>query len=110
MKPWVAWTLRAVLSAGLLTWILTRPELRAFLPLVREADAGWLIAAFVCGGLSMAGLAWRWGICLRAMQVHLPWRAVLRITLAASAAGYFSVGQLGVDAAKVLMAGRIVSI
>lgn len=107
MKPQRVWLLRGLLSAALLAWLLTRLDWRTFPPLLRTAHPGWALAALGCGGLSMAGLAWRWSLCLRAFRIHLPARALLRITLASSAAGFFSIGHLGMDAARVLMADRL---
>ncbi len=107
MKPQMAWLLRGVVSAALLAWLLTRLDWKTFPPLLQAAHPGWALAALGCGGLSMAGLAWRWSLCLRAFRIHLPAGVLLRITLASSAAGFFSIGQLGMDAARVLMAGRL---
>ena len=98
--------LKVALSAGLLAWILSRPELDTLGPLMSGMDVRWILAGFACAGLSVWLLAWRWQACLRAVGLHLPMPEVFRITLAASAAGYFSVGTLGTDTAKVFLVAR----
>jgi uncharacterized membrane protein YbhN (UPF0104 family) len=98
--------LKMTLSAGLLAWILSRPELDALGPLMAGVDTRWLLAGFACAGLSVWLLAWRWQACLHAVGLRLPMAEVFRITLAASAAGYFSVGTLGADTAKVFLVAR----
>lgn len=98
--------LKLALSFGLLAWILSRPELAAIGPLVAAMNARWIAAGFVVAGVSLFLLAWRWHACLRAMDVVVPLWQVFQITLASSAAGYFSIGTLGADAARVFMLHR----
>ena len=97
---------KIALSAALLTWILMRPEVGSLLPLLQQARMGWIAAGFGCAGLAILGIAWRWQACLQALGIEIRLLEIFRIVLAATAAGYFSIGQLGVDAAKILLAGR----
>jgi uncharacterized membrane protein YbhN (UPF0104 family) len=108
MKPATALLLRGLLSAALLAWLLSRLDWNTFPAAVRTADPAWALAALACGGLSIAGLAWRWSLCLQAFRIYLPAGTLLRLMLASTAAGFFSIGQLGADAAKVLLADRLV--
>ncbi len=94
------------LSIGLLGWIFSRLDLVQLGPRLADAHWEWLGAGFLCGGLAIAGMAWRWQACLAALELDLPLAVVTRITLSAWAMGYFSVGQLGVDATKILLAGQ----
>ena len=102
----LTWLLRWLVSAGLLAWILTRPELARLGPELRRVQPGWLLAGGSCAGLSLALGAWRWQACLQALGLEIPLGRVVQITLAGTAAGYFSFGSLGADLAKVLLAGR----
>lgn len=94
---------KLLLSAALLTWLLTRPGMEDFPRLVMSADLRWLWPAFLCGALTVVMSAWRWQLCLRAVGIRIPFRETLRITLAANATGYFSIGTLGNDATRILL-------
>ncbi|MCF7676239.1 MAG: flippase-like domain-containing protein [Akkermansiaceae bacterium] len=100
------WILRWAVSAGLLGWILTRVEFGRFLAEVPHLDVFWLLGGLACAGLSLALGAWRWQACLRALGMEVGFWSLFKITLAATAAGCVSFGSLGVDLAKVVLAGR----
>jgi uncharacterized membrane protein YbhN (UPF0104 family) len=102
----LTWLLRWLVSAGLLAWILTRPELGQFGTELRRMNMAWLLAGLLCAALALALGAWRWQACLQALGLHLPLAQVFQISLAAAAAGCFSFGALGTDLAKVVLAGR----
>ena len=94
------------MSAALLGWILTRPELGQFGPELRHLNLLWLLGGLLCAGLSLALGAWRWQACLRALGMELPLPCLFTVSLAATAAGCVSLGSLGADLAKVVLAGR----
>jgi uncharacterized membrane protein YbhN (UPF0104 family) len=71
-------------------------------------DPGWLLGGLLCAGLSLALSAWRWQACLLALDIELPLGTLVKINLAATAAGYVSFGSLGADLAKLMMIGRSV--
>lgn len=100
------WLLRWLVSAGLLAWILTRPELARLGPELRRVNLWWVLAGLLCAGLTLALSAWRWQACLQALGLVIPLGRLCSITLAGAAAGCFSFGALGTDLAKVLLAGR----
>ena len=104
-KPRLTWLLRWLVSAGLLAWILTRPELGQLGPELRRMNPAWLLGGLLCAGLSLAISAWRWQACLRALGMDVPLGRLCQISLAAAAAGCFSFGALGTDLAKVLLIG-----
>ena len=118
MEPWAwklppmtirrrwTWILRWVVSAGLLGWILTRVEFCSFLAEVGHLDLVWLLGGLGCAGLSLALGAWRWQACLQALGMEVKYWNLFKITLTATAAGCVSFGSLGVDLAKVVLAGR----
>lgn len=97
---------RWLVSAGLLAWILTRPELGRLGEELRNADWRWLAAGFVSAGLTLALGAWRWQACLCAFGLEVSMSRLCKITLAAAAAGCVSFGTLGTDLAKVVLLGR----
>lgn len=100
------WLLRWLVSAGLLAWILTRPELGQLGPALLRVNPWWVLAGLGCAGLNLALSAWRWQACLQALELTIPIGRLCAITLAGAAAGYFSFGSLGTDLARVLLAGR----
>jgi len=102
----LTWTLRWLVSAGLLGWILTRPELGRLGEEMRHLDLIWLLGGLLCAGLSLALGAWRWQACLRALGMEIGLLRLFQITLAATTAGYVSFGSVGADLARVVLAGR----
>ncbi|MCX6875716.1 MAG: lysylphosphatidylglycerol synthase transmembrane domain-containing protein [Verrucomicrobia bacterium] len=101
----ITWLLRWLVSAGLLAWILTRPEVGRLGPEWQRLNLVWLLAGLLCAGLSLALGAWRWQACLQALGLDLPLGRLFKVTLAAAAAGGVSFGALGTDLARVLLAG-----
>lgn len=97
---------KLLLSAALLAWLLTRPGMEGFPRLFASAEPQWLLLAFLSGALNITFCAWRWQVCLRGVGIHIPFHRTLRITLAADAAGYFSIGSLGNDATRMLLVAR----
>ena len=100
------WLLKGVVTAGLLLWLFSNPEIRAGLTGLRLLTPGWLLLGFAAAGFGQVLEAARWQGCLRTAGVALPFFFVLRITLISTAAGLFSLGALGADAVKVILAGR----
>ncbi len=97
---------KLLISAALLTWLLTRPGMEEFPRLVASADPRWLLPAFLCGAFNISLCAWRWHICLRGVGVRIPFQQTVRITLAGDASGYFSIGSVGNDATRMLLVSR----
>lgn len=106
MRPWTVWLLKAIFTAGLLGWLLSRPEVREGLGSLRHLGPGWLAAGFLTAGASQLFAAWRWQVCLRTAGVPLPGAMVFRFTLMSSAAGFLSIGTLGADAVRIALAVR----
>ena len=102
----LTWALRWLVSAGLLGWILTRPELVRGWGEWRCLHPGWVLGGLLCAGGSLALGAWRWQACLRGLGIEIGLGRLLKITLVASAAGCVSFGALGADLAKVVLLGR----
>ena len=98
--------LRASITIALLVWIFSRPDVRDGLHAAEFQRPWWLVGGFACGGAAAVLSALRWSACLRACDCALPFRTVLRISLAGNAAGLVSVGALGEDAVRVALAAR----
>lgn len=97
---------KLLISAALLAWLLTRPGMEDLSGLISSADPRWLVPAYFCGALNITLCAWRWHICLGGVGIQIPFRQTLRISLAANAAGSFSIGTLGHDATRLLLVAR----
>lgn len=63
--------LKIVVSVGLLIFIFSTIDLPAFLRVLQEANAGWLLAALVVMMLGVVIRAWRWKILLDAIGVRV---------------------------------------
>lgn len=98
--------LRGFVSAALLIWILTRPDLRHLGNDFWHLKPRWLMGGFLCAGLAFALSAWRWQACLRALGIEIGLMRLFKISLVAAAIGCVSFGALGVDLAKVMLVGR----
>ena len=101
--PWAA---RAAVTAALLGWLAARQDVREGLAAAAFSRPLWLGGALACGAAAAVFAAWRWHACLAACGCPLPFRAALRVSLAANAAGLFAPGSLGVDAVRVALAAR----
>ena len=106
MRLVTVWLLKAACTAGLLTWLLSRPEVRGGLQSLSHLTPAWLLAGFCMAGVSQIITAWRWHVCLRTAGTPLPFESVLRLTLISTAAGFLSIGTLGADAVRVALASR----
>lgn len=106
MRPWTVWLLKASFTAALLTWLLSRDEVRLGLKSLSGLSPAWLVAGFGIAGISHLFAAWRWQVCLRTTGVRLGMGEVFRLTLISAAAGFLSIGTLGADAVRVALAAR----
>jgi len=102
----ISWSLRWLVSAGLLAWILTRPEVARLGTEFWRMNPVWVLGGLTCAGLAQWLGAWRWQACLQALGMDVPLVRVFKVSLVATVAGCFSFGALGTDLARVLMAGR----
>lgn len=99
--------LRAVLAVGLMVWVLRRLRWEEMSDMSWEALRGeWLALAFVLGGLSVLGWAWRWWWFLRIYNVNARFGEILRLTLFADFFNLYFLGPLGADGIRLLLLGR----
>lgn len=106
MRSSSLWFLKAGVTAVLLAWLFSRPEIRHGLSGALKMRPGWLVAGFLSAGLGQVMAAWRWGSALKMLGLHLPAFTLFRLTLMGTGAGFLSVGSLGNDAVRVALAGR----
>ncbi len=81
MRALTAWLLKAAVTAGLLFWLFSNPEIREGLTSLRLLTPGWLMLGFAAAGLGQVVEACRWRVCLRTAGVTLSFITALRITL-----------------------------
>lgn len=82
----VVWSffLRFGLSAALLAWLFSRIDYKHTLAAIKQADKGYLLAAFLVFFLTCAFILWRWIILMKALGLKFK-----RV----SAARWFFIGQ-----------------
>lgn len=101
--------LRIVVSAGLLTWVLSRVGLDKLAGTVRGANLALIAFA---GLLSIAGIfvrAWRWQILLRAIGARPPFRRLAYLYFVGQFFSTFLPTGFAGDVVRVLEAGEGVS-
>jgi len=64
--------LKIAVSVGLLIFIFSTIDLKAFLGVIQGANAWWLLAALIMMMLGVVIRAWRWKILLDAIGVRVP--------------------------------------
>lgn len=105
-RPRRAWLVRLAITLVILAWVLTRRDVWSGLRSAQLAAPWWLVAAVVSGVLAAVLAAVRWHCCLTACECPRPFSTVLRISFASSAAGLLSIGPIGVDAMRVVLAAN----
>ena len=98
------WGVRLAIAASLLLWVFSNDDVRRGMWNVHFARPWFLAAALISAALSTLLAAWRWFVCLRALECALPFGTVLRFLIAGNAAGMLSIGPLGVDVVRGALA------
>jgi len=99
--------LRAALAVGLMVWVLRRLRLEEVSHFSWGHVAwGWLLLAFLFGGLSVLGWAGRWWWFLRVYGIRARYRELLRLTLFADFFNLYFLGPLGADGIRLLLLSR----
>ncbi|MDM8520694.1 lysylphosphatidylglycerol synthase transmembrane domain-containing protein [Anaerolineales bacterium HSG6] len=70
--PYLATTLKLLISIGLLYFIFTKIDFPAFIAIVRQAHIGWVITAMSLMILGVVLRAWRWQSLLNAIDIRVP--------------------------------------
>lgn len=80
--------LRIGISAALLVFLFGKVDRKALFQIIREADTGKLLFAFLIFSLVYIVCIFRWEMLLRAVRVHLP---IKRVIISFSAGLFFNV-------------------
>ena len=94
----LGFVLRIVISAGLLTFLLFKVDIRLIIDAIKEAKVHWLVALL---GLQFAQRffgAFRWHVLVRSTNKTVGFCAALRICFVANFVGLFLPGVVGMGA------------
>ena len=95
------WTLKIVVSGGLLWVLLARVDLARLWDLSRTASIGWLLAALATYFIGIVVSVWRWGILLDAQHVPIRFATRLRSFLVATFFNNFLPSNIGGDVIRI---------
>jgi uncharacterized protein (TIRG00374 family) len=95
------WTLKIVVSAGLLYVLLSRVDLARLGAQARAASPAWLTAALALYLLMILVSAWRWDLLLRAQRVRVPFGALTNSFLVATFFNNFLPSNIGGDVIRI---------
>lgn len=97
----LGFVLRIVISAGLLTFLLFKVDIRLIIDAIKEAKVHWLVALL---GLQFAQRffgAFRWHVLVRSTNKTVGFGAALRICFVANFVGLFLPGVVGMEALRI---------
>ncbi len=77
MRKFLLQSLKIVISAGLVYWLLRQIGLAEIWHLFQKVNGWWIVAAFVLFSMSHVLGSVQWHVLLRAEGVHLVWKKVL---------------------------------
>jgi uncharacterized membrane protein YbhN (UPF0104 family) len=103
LGTWLLFGLKAVISLGLLAWVLSRAGVGSVLDRFGQIDAGWAAASLAVMVIQYAIMVARWDLVLRrAFGLHLGLRRLSLVFGLGEVAGTFLPGILGLDAIRTL--------
>lgn len=107
MKGKQAWlSVQVVVSVGLLTLLLRQFDWAAFLAIAGRMSAGFYLGSLLAVAFGQLLYAYRWQVILGTMNIHLPYRSVLRQYLIGLFFSNLMPTTIGGDAARVYYLGR----
>ncbi len=95
------WSLKIVVSVGLLYVLLSRVDLARLAAQARSASPAWLGAALGLYLLAIMISAWRWNLLLRAQRVEVPFGALANSFLIATFFNNFLPSNIGGDVIRI---------
>jgi glycosyltransferase 2 family protein len=101
------WTLKVLVSGGLLYVLLSRVDLARLWAIARTASIPWLAAALGLYFVMVVISAWRWDLLLRAQDIHLPFRRLLNSFLVATFFNNFLPSNIGGDVVRIRDTSRV---
>ncbi|MEK6573812.1 MAG: lysylphosphatidylglycerol synthase transmembrane domain-containing protein [Chloroflexota bacterium] len=97
---------RIVISAGLLFWVIRSAGLDQIVGVARNAQPGWIVAAFALSAIGIIVRAYRWQILLNAVSARPPFgRLVYLYFVGQFFSSFLPTGFAG-DAVRVIEAGE----
>jgi uncharacterized protein (TIRG00374 family) len=95
------WTVKIVVSGGLLYVLLDRVDLNRLWDTARAASMPWLIAALGSYLVMILVSAWRWGLLLTAQRIRVPFSVLTSSFLVATFLNNFLPSNIGGDVMRV---------
>lgn len=95
------WTLKIVVSAGLLYFLLSQVDLVRLAQQARSASPAWLAGALALYLLMILISAWRWNLLLRAQHVQVPFSLLTNSFLVATFFNNFLPSNIGGDVIRI---------
>ena len=95
------WTLKILVSGGLLAVLLARVDLARLWHLSRTASIGWLAAALFVYFIGIVVSVWRWGLLLDAQHVTVRFATRLKSFLVATFFNNFLPSNIGGDVIRI---------
>jgi glycosyltransferase 2 family protein len=95
------WTLKIIVSSGLLYVLLTRVDLDRLWRLARTASVGWLAAALGLYLVMILVSCWRWRLLLTAQHVAVSFRSLVATYLVATFFNNFLPSNIGGDVVRI---------
>ena len=97
---------RIVISAGLLFWVIRSAGLDQIVGVARNAQPGWIVAAFALSALGIIVRAYRWQILLNAVSARPPFGRLVYLYFVGQLFSSFLPTGFAGDAVRVLEAGE----
>jgi uncharacterized protein (TIRG00374 family) len=95
------WTIKILVSGGLLYWLLSGVDLARLWTIARTASVGWLLSALGLYFVMIVISVWRWELLLGAQHVRLTFGRLLNSFLVATFFNNFLPSNIGGDVVRI---------
>ena len=95
------WTLKIVVSGGLMYWLLRGVDLEKLWGTAQAASFSWFLAALAIYTVVVVVSAWRWGLLLHAQHVPLSFWSLTQSFLVATFFNNFLPSNIGGDVIRI---------
>src|SRR5262245_42333442 len=97
----VIWTLKILVSVGLLYWLFSKVDAAEVWGIVRTASIPWFFVAIALYLAMVLVSAWRWGLLLGAQGITVPFGALTNSFLVATFFNNFLPSNIGGDVVRI---------